>query len=129
MTVGIAVGQANSMLDAYVRNVSYSGNAAVWVKLHVGDPGAAGTSNAAGETTRKQATFGTGAAAGTIANTVALSWTNVSTSEDYTHFSLWTASTAGTFLGSGTMTSNAVGAGDDFSIAIGALTVPFSVAA
>jgi hypothetical protein len=129
MTVGIAVGQANAMLDAYVRNVSYAGNAAVWVKLHIGDPGAAGASNAAGETTRKQATFANAAAAGTIANTVALLWTSVSTGEDYTHFSIWTASTAGTFLGSGTMTANAVGAGDDFSIAIGALTVPFSVAA
>ena len=128
MTVGIAASQANAMLDALCKNVSYA-NSAVWVKLHVGDPGAAGTSNAAGETTRKQATFGTSAASGTIANTVALSWTAVSTSEDYTHFSFWTASTAGTFLGSGTMTANAVGAGDDFSIAIGALTVPFSVAA
>jgi hypothetical protein len=128
MTVGIAASQANAMLDALCRNVSYA-NAAVWVKLHVGDPGAAGTSNAAGETTRKQATFGTGAASGTIANTVALAWTNVSTGEDYTHFSIWTASTAGTFLGSGTMTANAVGAGDDFNIAIGALTVPFTIAA
>jgi hypothetical protein len=128
MAVGIAVGQANGMLDGLCRNVSYA-NAAVWVKLHVADPGAAGTSNAAVETTRKQATFGTAAAAGTIANTVALAWTNVAGTEDFTHFSIWTAVTAGTFLGSGTMVANAVGAGDDFSIAIGALTIPFSIAA
>jgi uncharacterized membrane protein YgdD (TMEM256/DUF423 family) len=128
MTVGIAVGQANGMLDALCRNVSYT-NAAVWIKWHVGDPGAAGTANAAGETTRQQATFGTGAGSGTIANTVALLWTAVSTSEDYTHFSAWTASTAGTFLFSGTVTANAVGAGDDLSVAIGALTVPFTIAA
>ena len=128
MAVGIAASQANAMLDALCRNVSYA-NSAVWIKLHVGDPGSAGTSNAATETTRKQATFGSAASAGTIANTVALSWTNVAGTEDYTHFTAWTASTAGTFLFSGTVTANAVGAGDDFSVAIGALTVPFSIAA
>jgi uncharacterized membrane protein len=128
MPTGIAVGQANAMLDAYVRNVSYAGNSAVWVKFHIGDPGAAGTSNAAGETTRKQATFGTSAASGTIANTVALLWTSVSTSEYYTHFSIWTASTGGTFLGSGTITAGAVGAGNSLTIEIGGLTVPFAIA-
>ncbi len=42
------------------------------------------------------------------ATTALLEWTNVSTSEDYTHFSMWTASTAGTFLWSGTIVANAV---------------------
>lgn len=127
MTVGIAASQANGMLDALCRNVSYA-NSAVWIKLHVGDPGSAGTSNAATETTRKQATFGNAASAGSIANTVALTWTNVAGTEDYTHFSMWTASTAGTFLGSGTVTANAVAITDDFAVAIGALTVPFTIA-
>lgn len=128
MTVGIAASQANAMLDALYRNVSYA-NAAVWIKLHVGDPGAAGTSNAAVETTRKQGTFGTPAASGTIANTVAMLWTAVAGSEDFTHFSMWTASTAGTFLGSGTIVANAVGAGDNFNVPIGSLTSPFTIAA
>ena len=29
---------ADAMLDAFARNVSYA-NSAVWVKLHLGDPG------------------------------------------------------------------------------------------
>lgn len=128
MATGFAVATANAFLDALCRNVSYA-NSAVWVKLHIGDPGAAATSNAAGNTTRMQATFGTGAAAGLISNTVAILWTNVSTSEDYTHFSLWTASTAGTFLASGAVTANAVGAGDNFQVNIGDLDIPFAVAA
>src|SRR5687767_6155791 len=104
----------NSMLDAFARNVSYA-NAAVWVQLHIGAPGAAGTSNGAAETTRKQATFGAGAASGAISNTVAVEWTNVSTSETYSHISLWTASSAGTFLGSDDLSSTAaVTAGDTF---------------
>lgn len=71
-----SVGVRNAMLDAFARNVSYA-NAAVWVQLHVGAPGAAGTANIATETTRKQATFGDAAASGAITNTVAVEWTNV----------------------------------------------------
>ena len=111
----------NSWLDAFARNVSYA-NAAVWVKLHTGDPGAAGTSNPAGETTRKQATFGSAASGGAIENTAAIEWTNVSTTETYTWISLWTASTAGTFLGRDDLSSSAaVTAGDTFRIPIGDL--------
>ena len=111
----------NSFLDAFARNVSYA-NAAVWVKLHTGDPGAAGTANAATETTRKQATFGSAAASGAISNTAAIEWTSVSTTETYTHVSLWTASTAGTFLGSDDLSSSApVTAGDTFRLPIGDL--------
>ena len=107
-------------LDALRRNIHLA--------QIVGDPGAAATSNAAGNTTRMQATFGSSAASGLISNTVAILWTNVSTSEDYTHFSAWTASTAGTFGFSGTVTANAVTAGDDFEVAVGGLDVSLTVA-
>jgi hypothetical protein len=86
MSVGLAAATANGILDAVFRGVSYS-VAAVWIKPHIGDPGAAGTSNAAVETTRKQATFGTAAAAGSIANTTTVTWTSVAGAEDWTHFS------------------------------------------
>jgi hypothetical protein len=112
---------ADAMLDAFARNVSYV-NAAVWVKLHIGDPGAAGTANPAVETTRKQATFGSAASGGAISNTAQLEWLNVSTTETYSWISLWTASTAGTFLGSDQLSSDAVmTAGDTFRIPIGDL--------
>jgi hypothetical protein len=112
---------ADAWLDAFARNVSYA-NAAVWVKLHIGDPGAAGTANPAAETTRKQATFGTPAAGGAIANTVAVEWTAYPAAETLTHVSLWTASTAGTFLGNDALSSPAVMAiNDTFRIPIGDL--------
>lgn len=98
-----------------------------WIKLHVGAPGASGTSNPATETTRKQATW-TSAAAGAAANSNLLQWTNVAASEDYTHFTAWTASTAGTFGFSGTVTANAVTIGDTFEIAIGDLDVTLTLA-
>lgn len=122
----IAESQRNAMLDALCKNTSYA-VAAVWVKLHLGDPGAAGTSNAATETTRKQVTFGNAAASGAISNTAAVEWTNVSTTETYTHVSLWTASSGGTFLGSDDLSSSAaVTAGDTFRIPTGDLDITLS---
>lgn len=120
MTVGIAAAIANSWLDGLCRSVTWTEPAEFWVKLHTGDPGASGTSNAAGETTRKQGTF-SAASGGAITNSGALEWTSVSTSEDYSHVSFWDASTAGTFLGSSTLTAAAVTAGDNFTIPAGDL--------
>jgi hypothetical protein len=74
MATGFAASVSNDVLDALCLNGSLSTLplAALWIKLHTGDPGAAGTANAATNTTRKQATFGTPASGGAIANTVAL---------------------------------------------------------
>jgi len=120
MAVGLSTAAANSLLDSL--GTTYS-----WVKLHIADPGAAGTSNPAGETDRIQATWG--AASGAVkSNTNALTWTGVSNTEDYTHFSVWTASTAGSFGFSGAITANAVTSGDSFTIAIGDLDISLAVA-
>lgn len=117
---------ANSFLDAVARATAYS-EAGIFVKLHLGAPGAAGTSNPAAETTRQQATFGSAATGRAISNTAAIEWLNVSTTETYTHVSLWDASTAGNFLGSDDLSSSAaVTAGDTFRIPIGDLDLTFT---
>jgi hypothetical protein len=132
MAVGLSAAIANDILDAICKNDALTTLpvAAVWVKLHVGDPGSAGTANAAGNTTRKQVTFGSAASGGAISNTAALTWSTseVNTSEDYTHYSAWSASSAGTFLFSGTVTANPVTAGDQFDVAIGDLDFTLSIA-
>lgn len=110
----------NAALDTLLATYS-------WVKLHVGAPGANGTSNPATETTRHQATW-SAAAAGASANTNTLTWTAVAASEDYTHFTVWTLNAAGVFGFSGTITANAVTAGDTFTIAIGDLDVTLVLA-
>jgi hypothetical protein len=125
----MSAAEAAAVLNAHVRGTSYGGNASVFAKLHLGDPGAAGATNAAVETTRQQVTFGNAATTGAIANTAAVEWTSVSTTETYTHYSLWTASTGGTFLGSGTITGGAVTAGNNFSIPIGDFDLTQSTAA
>lgn len=121
-----AVGVRNSWLDALARGVPYD-NDEVWVKLHLGDPGAAGTANPAAETTRKQATFGAGASGGAISNTVVIEWTALPAAETLTHVSLWSASTAGTFLGSDDLSSPAaVEINDVFRIPVGDLDLNLS---
>lgn len=118
----IAVGERNKMLDALTGRTTYTANAAFYVKLHTGDPGAAGTSNAATETTRQAATFGSAAASGAISNTVAMSWTGLAATETISHVSFWTASTAGTFLGSDDLPSaQNVNSGGAFTIPVGDL--------
>lgn len=121
MAVGLAAGQANAILDALCRSVAYTDPAGFFVKLHTGDPGSAGTGNAATETDRVEATF-SAASGGAITNSAALTWTSVAATETYTHVSFWSASTGGTFLGSDQLAaSKAVDAGDDFTIPAGDL--------
>lgn len=128
MATGLAPATANAFLDALGNATNYTAPTEFWVKLHTGDPGSAGTSNAATETTRKQVSFGA-ASGGAISNDAAITWTNVAGSEDYTHWSGWTASTGGTFLFSGTVTANAVTTGDTFTVAVGDLDLTLGVAA
>ena len=126
MATGISTYLANQWLDALGNNDTFA-VAAVYVKLHVGDPGAAATANAATETTRKEASF-SAAADGTLTSDTALTWTNIAGSQDATFFSAWVNISAGNFLFSGTVTANAYTAGDTFTIASGSLTVSLTVA-
>lgn len=121
MATGIAPGRANASIDATVA-------LGTWIKLHVGDPGSAGTANAATETTRKQATFAA-ASGGSAVTTADLTWSAIAGTEDATHFSMWTASSAGTFLWSGTITANPYTAGDTFQILTGQLSLTMTGAA
>lgn len=121
MATGMAVGDINSSLDTIFTGTQY-------VKLHLGDPGAAGASNAAVNTTRSAVTWAS-AAAGSKASNAAVTWTSVSTTETYTHFSIWSASSAGTFHGSGTISGGGVTAGQDATIASGAIAMTGSGAA
>ena len=127
MAEGLSSAHAVELLDALLNADAYTGPAAIYAKLHIGAPGAAGTSNAAGNTTRQAITFGA-AAAGAISNDNAPSWTNVSTSEDYTHISLWDHVSAGNFMLSGTITANAVVAGDTFTLPVGDVDITITIA-
>jgi hypothetical protein len=133
MAVGLSATNANSFLDWLFNGTAMpTAPAGTWIQLHTDDPGAAGTTAVAGNATRKDLRAAvSAAAAGALTSDVALTWTTgeVDTSEDYTHWSAWSASTAGTFLCSGLMTANAVTVGDEFTIPVGDFDSSFNTAA
>lgn len=118
----MAVGMIAAAANAYLTTLD-----GYFIQLHTGDPGAAGTSNIAGNATRKAISLGT-PSGGAVSNDASIDWTSgeVDTSEDYTHWSLWTLVSGGSCERTGTMTANAVTAGDTFSIPIGDLDLAFT---
>ena len=94
-----------------------------YVKLHLGDSGEDGTASPAAETTRKAVSWSV-ASAGSKASSATMSWTNVSATETYTHWSMWDSSTAGNCLWTGALSASAaVTAGDTFEITSLTLTL------
>lgn len=128
MAVGLKPTVANSEGDALFNATAFTGPATLFVKLHIGDPGAAGTSSAAANTTRKSIDFGA-YSAGSAASVTAQAWTSVPNTETYTHMTIWDDVSAGNFLASGTVSGGAVTAGNDFTLAIGAVTTTYNLAA
>ena len=117
-----AVNLANGWLNT-LRNVSYTAKANVYVKLHTGDPGSAGTSNASSVTTRPEVTF-SAASAGSMASSNTPSWATWAGSdgEEVTHVSVWDNATAGNFLLSAALSaSKTVNTGDTLNLT--ALTI------
>jgi hypothetical protein len=123
MALGLAPGVAANFMNALVGGASFtSGTDDPWIKLHLQDPGAAGTANAAVNTTRQQALFTVGFTA-TISNTNVITWSSVPATETYARFSAWTLSSGGVFLFSGTVQAAQVTASGNFVVAAGGLDV------
>lgn len=123
MTAGLsAANYANKALDV-LRNTAFTAIANVYVQLHTGDPGAAGTSNVSAVTGRQAVTFNA-ASGGSMSksNTPSFSMT---TGETITHISLWDASSSGNFLQSAALSaSKAVVNGDTLNLTT--LTLAFT---
>jgi hypothetical protein len=104
------------ILEHTTGKTSWTMPSTVYVKLHLGDPGEEGTSSAAANTSRQSAAWAT-ASSGSIATSATITWTNVSNTETYSHWSLWDNSTAGNCLWTGALSASAaVTAGDTFQI-------------
>jgi hypothetical protein len=115
MAVGLATATANGWLNT-LRGVAYTAPAGLFVKLHTGDPGAAGTANASAVTTRNALTMAA-ASGGSIALSSLAAYAMTAT-ETITHISLWdtVGPSGGTFLASGTLSaSKAVNNGDSLT--------------
>lgn len=115
MTVGLSSYVANGWLNQ-LRGVAFTAPAAVYAKLHIGDPGAAGTANPSAVTTRVAITY-SAASGGSISITgTAPSWAMTAT-EVLSHVSFHDATSGGNFLWSAALTSTkSVGAGDTYTL-------------
>lgn len=136
MPVGLSSDEGSALLAAQFQGTAYAVTDH-WIQLHVGDPGAAGTANVAALTARADATaaFGTAPVVGTGTVTITsdaaigvTEWADPPSSETPTHFSRWSASTAGTFLGSGVLSAGSITAHSPFQIDAGNVTASYTVA-
>lgn len=127
MAQGFSSTVANAALNAILRNTSYAGSATLFIQLHTGSPGASGTANVASNNTRKAIAFNA-ASGGVAVNTSDITWTGVPTTETYTNFSVFDASSAGNFYGDGVLTANGVTSGDTFVISAGAASTTLNIA-
>lgn len=124
MTVGFsAVNLANAWLNT-VRGggngVTFTAPATLFVQIHTGDPGSAGTANVSSVTTRVALTFAAASSGSIAANGTLPSWASWAgaSPETVSHISVWSASTSGTFYFSAALTaSKAVTTGDTLNLA------------
>ena len=106
---------ANKWLNI-LNGTAFTAPTAIYVQLHVGDPGAAGTANPSAVTTRAQVTFQTAANGSLTITGTDPSWSMTAT-ETLTAISHWDALTGGDFLWSANLsTSQAVNSGDTFTL-------------
>ena len=128
MADNISAAVANAVLGLMLNGTSWPGYAATYVQLHTGAPGAAGTTNVAGNNVRQAAGAFNTPASGATTNSAPVNWSSVSTSETYSHVSLWSAASGGGFIASGSITAGAILVGQTFTIPAGGLSVTLPVA-
>lgn len=95
MTAGPSATNANAFVDA-ITGAAGGG----YLQHHTGDPGAAGTANVAGDTTRPAISFpaASGGSATQTGSATRSGWTGGS--QTLTHGTFWSAASGGTFRGS-----------------------------
>lgn len=98
MTTGLATVVANTILDS-LSGAPWVPPAALYVQLHVGDPGSAGTANILTGPPRVQITGWNPAANGTKVTASVPTWSNWSFTSPatITHVSCWDAASSGNF--------------------------------
>ena len=93
----------NDTKEAAALAVTARGN---WISLHTADPGTTGTGEATGGSpayARKQTTWSGGAADGSVPGSAVAFDVQAGA---YTHIGVWTAATAGTFVGGFALSSS-----------------------
>lgn len=116
---GLAESVANGLLDDL-------GLAYPFVQMHIGNPGANGSSNVAAESTRVEATYDA-ASGGVMATSDDLTWVDVPANEEWTHFTAWSAAVGGSFGFSGLVVNGEVTQGLTYVIDAGNLNISLQI--
>ncbi len=118
--------EKNKILDYLVNQSNMTAPTTPYLSLHTADPGTTGASEVTDGTYARQnvtAAF-PAASSGSVSNDVAITYPAATTGFTATHYGIWTAVTAGTFIHGGDISPDkAVGAGEQAQFAIGTLTI------
>lgn len=117
MAVGFTATLVGRLLN-YLRGTAPTAIPGLYVKLHIGNPGTAGTSNPSSVTTRVACTFAAESGGSIVQNGTDPSWAAWGgSSETVSHWSLWDDPTAGTCLVTGALAvAKAMTPGDTFTL-------------
>lgn len=122
----LSTAEKNRLLNATAGHTTATATD-MWVQLHTGSPGAAGTNNVSTAGVRIQAIFGNAASGGTISNTGTVTFPAISVTpavETLTHVSVWSASSGGDFKGADAISFVAdIEDGDDLIFLVGSITL------
>ena len=131
MATGIAVGQANLILDALCRSIAFDPTA-FYLKLHLARPGVGRHHCHRQRTPQGSRRRSRPRSVGAITNSAAVTWTSMTAAETISHWSAWdtVGPAGGTFLFSDNFTTpRLVAIGDTFEIPIGDLDIDITVLA
>lgn len=125
--MGLKASVRNALVDALVNQTNYTAPTAIYISLHTGDPGDTGASEA-NYTSYARVVATTkfpAASSGSSANDVVITFpTSTGGSNTVTHVGIWDASSAGNWIGGGSLTSSkTIASGDTASFATSNLTV------
>jgi hypothetical protein len=114
---------------AWLGGTAETAPSGLYLQLHTGDPGSAGTANVSSVTTREALTLGTPASGAVAANGTLPEWLNWAgtNGETDTDVSIWDASTGGNFVDSIQLSSPVtIDTGDNVQLA--SLSITFTTA-
>jgi hypothetical protein len=125
-TMALGVSTATAFLNHLFNATNTTAPTAIYLSLHTADPGTTGANECADGTYARvnvTSSFSTAASAA-CTNDVAIEYAALTTGATITHYGLWSAVSAGTFLHGGDVNPDkAVGAGEIARFAIGELDI------
>lgn len=89
MADGLNTTLANSILNNLTGNTTWTANSSLTAELHVGTPGAAGTSNPSGNTTRNTLSYNAASSGSITLSSTPTAWTNATGAETLSDVAFW----------------------------------------